>query len=137
VSANARTLIFRIDARVSSHNDSGVGSRSVGNDTNRIDKETTMKKLILAVPVAAILVGGATVPSKAAVNCGIINKDLERGRAPEDIAERMGVAVGEVKECKAKGPNATTDAPGAKPEGAPSPKSGATAPPPAGGATTK
>lgn len=96
-----------------------------------------MKKLILAVPVAALLVGAATAPSMAAVNCGIINKDLERGRTPEDISERMGVAVAEVKECKAKGPNATTGAPGAKADGAPAPKSSATAPPPAGGATTK
>ena len=84
-----------------------------------------MKKLILALPVAAALVSGA-LPSIAAVNCGIINKNLERGKAPEAVAEQMAISVAEVKECKAKGPNATTDAPAAQPNLAPSPKASPT-----------
>lgn len=84
-----------------------------------------MKKLILAIPVAA-LIGGSAVSSFAAVNCGIINKNLERGKAPEAVAEQMAISVAEVKECKAKGPNATTDAPAAQPNPAPSPKASPT-----------
>ena len=77
-----------------------------------------MKNFILILPVAA-LVAGTALPSVAAVNCGIINKNLERGKAPEAVAEQMMVSVAEVKECKAKGPNATTDAPAATPDSAP------------------
>jgi hypothetical protein len=85
-----------------------------------------MKKLIVILPVAAALVGGSIAPGFAAVNCGIINKNLERGKAPEAVAEQMAISVAEVKECKAKGPNATTDAPAAQPNMAPSPKASPT-----------
>ena len=81
-----------------------------------------MKKSILTLPVAAALIAGFAVPSMAAVTCGIINKSLERGKAPEAVAEQMAISVAEVKECKAKGPNATTDSPAAQPNLAPSPK---------------
>ena len=81
-----------------------------------------MKKTILALPVAAALVGSLATASFAAVNCGLINKNLERGKAPEAVAEQMAITVAEVKNCKAKGPNATTDAPAAQPNLAPSPK---------------
>ena len=86
-----------------------------------------MKKLILVLPVAAALVGGSIAPSFAAVNCGIINKNLERGKAPEAVAEQMAISVAEVKECKAKGANATTGSPAAKPDADSMPK-GATKP---------
>ncbi len=85
-----------------------------------------MMKTILALPIAAALVGGAAVSSFAAVNCGLINKNLERGKAPEAVAEQMAISVAEVKECKAKGPNATTDSPAAQPDMAPSPKASPT-----------
>jgi len=81
-----------------------------------------MKKTILVLPVAAALLGGSAMSSFATVNCGMINKNLERGKAPEAVAEQMMVSVAEVKECKAKGPNATTDSPAAQPNMPPSPK---------------
>ena len=84
-----------------------------------------MKKLFI-VPVAAAFIAGSVATSLAAVNCGIINKNLERGKAPEAVAEQMAISVAEVKECKAKGPNATTDAPAAQPNMAPSPKASPT-----------
>jgi hypothetical protein len=85
-----------------------------------------MKKLVVVLPVAAVLVGGSVAPTLAAVNCGIINKNLERGKAPEAVAEQMAISVAEVKECKAKGPNATTDSPAPQPNLAPSPKASPT-----------
>jgi hypothetical protein len=87
-----------------------------------------MKKSIFVLPVAAAILSTATA-SFGAVNCGIINKNLERGKAPEAVAEQMAISVAEVKECKAKGPNATTDAPAAQPNMAPSPKASPTPPP--------
>lgn len=87
-----------------------------------------MKKSIFVLPVAAAILATATA-SFGAVNCGIINKNLERGKAPEAVAEQMAISVAEVKECKAKGPNATTDAPAAQPNMAPSPKASPTPPP--------
>ena len=69
-----------------------------------------MNKLILTIPVAAALLASTGVPAMAAVSCGIIQKDLERGRKPEDIAERMGVTVAQVNDCKGKDERATTDA---------------------------
>jgi hypothetical protein len=37
------------------------------------------------------------------VNCGIIKKDLEAGRTPEEIAELKVISVEEVKKCQAEG----------------------------------
>ena len=73
-----------------------------------------MQKLIFAVLCTIALTAATVAPSLAAVNCGIINKDLNLGRKPEDIAERMGISVGEVKECKGK-TNGTTGAGNAAP----------------------
>jgi len=88
-----------------------------------------MKKLLLAVPCAIALITATALPSLAAVNCGIINKDLALGRKPEDIAERMGISVAEVQACKEKGTGTTADAPAAPkssaaPQGAAPPAQG-------------
>ncbi len=59
-----------------------------------------MKTPILAILCASALLAGSAAPALAAVNCGMIKKDLDMGKKPEDIAERMGITVSEVKKCK-------------------------------------
>jgi hypothetical protein len=58
-----------------------------------------MRKALLGVVGAGVLVlAGATVGS-AQVNCGIVNKDLKMGRTADDIAERMMISTDDVKKC--------------------------------------
>jgi hypothetical protein len=72
-----------------------------------------MTKTMRAAAVAAIatlLLGGAGA-ALAGVNCGLIKKDIEMGRTPEDIAERMVIPVEEVRKCMEAedGKTVTTD----------------------------
>ena len=59
-----------------------------------------MKAPILAILCTTALLAGSAVPSYAAVNCGMVKKDLDQGKKLEDIAERLGITVSEVKKCK-------------------------------------
>jgi len=59
-----------------------------------------MKNIVFAVLATAALVGVPAAPAIAAVNCGMVKKDLDRGRTPQDIAEKMAVSVSEVNKCK-------------------------------------
>ena len=77
-----------------------------------------MKNKVFAGLCSVAILAASTAPAVAAVNCGIIKKDLERGRTAQDISERMGVSVAEVNKCKdaPAGPNSTTTAaPSGKP----------------------
>jgi hypothetical protein len=70
-----------------------------------------MKKSIVA-PLALLSVLGlasaSIPPAMAAVNCGMVKKDLDRGKKAEDISERMGISVAEVNKCKEQGGEGTT-----------------------------
>ena len=72
-----------------------------------------MRKRILGVVGAMAMIAATAAPGLAAVNCGLIKKDLDMGRKPEDIAERMAVSVDEVNKCKQGA--ATTGTPGTAP----------------------
>jgi hypothetical protein len=52
------------------------------------------------------------------VNCGIIKKDLEMGRTPEEIAELKVISVEEVKKCQAEAPAAGEKPAAAEPKAA-------------------
>jgi hypothetical protein len=60
-----------------------------------------MQRLFIAVVGAgALLVAGAGAGYSGEVNCKLVNKDMEMGRTAEDIAERMGASVEDVKKCQ-------------------------------------
>lgn len=82
-----------------------------------------MPKLLSAVLCTLALVTAAATPGLAAVNCGLVKKDLDLGRKPQDIAERMGITVEDVKKCQEQGGTGTTaPAPSGGPKpGTPSP----------------
>jgi hypothetical protein len=62
-----------------------------------------MRKVWLSVAgVAALVLGGAALGQAGPVNCGIVNKDLQMGRTPQDISERMMISVDDVKKCEAE-----------------------------------
>ena len=72
-----------------------------------------MRRVWLSVAgVAALVLGGAALGQAGSVNCGIVNKDLQMGRTPQDISERMMISVDDVKKCEAE---AKKDAPAAAP----------------------
>ena len=52
----------------------------------------------VSVAAGALLLA-ATTPAVAGVNCGIIKKDIEMGRTPQDISERMIIPIEEVQKC--------------------------------------
>ncbi len=61
-----------------------------------------MRKALLSVAGASLLLlTGASIGS-AQVNCGIVNKDLQMGRTAQDIAERMMISTDDVKKCEAE-----------------------------------
>jgi hypothetical protein len=66
-----------------------------------------MKKFVAAAACSVAVVAGAAAPVLAAVNCGIVKKDLDRGRTPADISERMGISVSDVNQCKEQGGTGT------------------------------
>ena len=59
-----------------------------------------MRKGLLATLGATALLLAVAAPGVAGPNCGLVKKDLEMGRTPEDISERMMVPVEEVKKCQ-------------------------------------
>jgi hypothetical protein len=63
------------------------------------------KQMIVAAALCTAFVAGNAA---AAVNCGIVNRDLKMGRTPQDISERMGVPVSDVNACKGKNATETT-----------------------------
>lgn len=82
-----------------------------------------MRKLLLgAVGVSVLLLTGAS-PGLSQVNCGIIQKDLDRGVAPKDIAELKGISIDDVKKCQ-EAKKAETAAPAAAPAPATAEKPG-------------
>ena len=72
-----------------------------------------MRKVLLSVVGASVLVLAGAAASSADVNCGIINKDLDRGVTPKDIAELKGVSLDDVKKCQEQ--RKDTAAPGKAP----------------------
>jgi len=72
-----------------------------------------MRKVLLSVVGASLLVLAGAAASSADVNCGIINKDLDRGVTPKDIAELKGVSLDDVKKCQEQ--RKDTAAPGKAP----------------------
>jgi hypothetical protein len=80
-----------------------------------------MRKTLLGIAgVSILLLVGATPGFSGGVNCGIVNKDLEMGRTPEDISERMMISVEDVKKCQAEakeGKGAAAPAAAKKPAG--------------------
>ena len=59
-----------------------------------------MKKIILAAPLAIAVSAFVASPGLAAVNCNMVNKHIEHGKKPEDVAELMGISIKEVKTCQ-------------------------------------
>ena len=62
-----------------------------------------MRKPLISVLAAGFLLAGAQAALAGNVNCGMVKKDLEMGRTPEDISERMMVSVEDVKKCQEEG----------------------------------
>ena len=62
-----------------------------------------MRKSIVSAFVSVALLATAAVPALAAVNCDLVNRDLKKGKWPEDIALSMGITLSQVKSCQAKG----------------------------------
>jgi len=62
-----------------------------------------MRKSLMSVAGASILLLAGAATGSAQVNCGIVNKDLKMGRTAQDIAERMMISVDDVKKCEAEG----------------------------------
>jgi hypothetical protein len=73
-----------------------------------------MRKALLSVAGASVLVLAGAAIGSAQVNCGIVNKDLKMGRTAQDIAERMMISTDDVKKCEEQ---AKKDAPAAAPAG--------------------
>ena len=61
-----------------------------------------MRKSLISVAGASILLLAGAATGSAQVNCGIVNKDLKMGRTAQDIAERMMISVDDVKKCEAE-----------------------------------
>ena len=57
-----------------------------------------MRKGFVGLTAALVLLAAAA-PSFAEVNCKLVQKDMSMGRTAEDIAERMGASVEDVKKC--------------------------------------
>jgi hypothetical protein len=58
----------------------------------------SMRKLLVGLSAGLVLLAGAG-PALAEVNCKLVQKDMSMGRTAEDIAERMGASVEDVKKC--------------------------------------
>ena len=72
-----------------------------------------MRKALLGFSAASVLLLASATPGfSGAVNCGIVNKDLQMGRTPQDIAERMMISVDDVKKCQEEAPKAAAPAAG-------------------------
>ena len=60
-----------------------------------------MRSLFVAMVSAGALVLASAGAGHAEVNCKLVQKDMSMGRTADDIAERMGASVDEVKKCAA------------------------------------
>jgi hypothetical protein len=78
-----------------------------------------MRKALLGVAVASVLLLTGAATGSAQVNCGIIQKDLDRGVTPKDIAELKGISLDDVKKCQEAKKNAPPAAAVEKPAAAP------------------
>ena len=79
-----------------------------------------MRKALLGIAGACVLVLAGAAIGSAQVNCGIVNKDLKMGRTAQDIAERMMISTDDVKKCEEQAKkDAPAAAPGDKPAAAP------------------
>jgi hypothetical protein len=74
-------------------------------------------RLGIRIIMAGLLLAGTTGVSIAGVNCKQVNKYLQTGRTPKDVAETMVIDEDEVKKCQAE----AGDAKGAAPAGAEKP----------------
>jgi hypothetical protein len=61
-----------------------------------------MKNMKVAAPIAVALMAAFATPSMSAVNCAMVNKNLERGKTVKAIAEDMAVSEKEIKDCQAQ-----------------------------------
>jgi hypothetical protein len=59
-------------------------------------------RLGIRIIMAGLLLAGTTGVSIAGVNCKQVNKYLQTGRTPKDVAETMVIDEDEVKKCQAE-----------------------------------
>lgn len=82
-----------------------------------------MRKALMGVAGASLLLLAGATAGSAQVNCNVVNKNLESGRTEQEIAETMVISVDDVKKCKEQKKNsaAPANAPvtGEKPAAAP------------------
>ena len=72
-----------------------------------------MRSLFVAMVGAGALVLAGAGAGLAEVNCKLVQKDMSMGRTAEDIAERMGATVEDVKKCASDANAGGATAPGA------------------------
>jgi hypothetical protein len=60
-----------------------------------------MRRLLVSVVGSGLMLVATAGPGFCEVNCKLVAKDMSMGRTPEDIAERMGASVDEVRKCQA------------------------------------
>ncbi len=85
-----------------------------------------MRKALLGVAGASLLLVAGAVTASAQVNCKVVLKNLEAGRTDQEVAETMVISVSDVKKCKEEKKNSaapaaapvTGDKPAAAPAGA-------------------
>jgi len=57
----------------------------------------------MMIPAALCSVAFVTMtaaPGVAAFNCSSVKSDLDRGRTPQDISQRMGVSESQIQKCQ-------------------------------------
>ena len=70
-------------------------------------------RLGIRIVMAGLLLAGTTGVSIAGVNCKQVNKYLQTGRTPKDVAETMVIDESEVKKCQDEAGDAKGAAPAA------------------------
>jgi hypothetical protein len=90
-----------------------------------------MHKLLLGATAVSVLFLSSATPALSQVNCGIIQKDLDRGVTPKDIAELKGISIDDVKKCQ-EAKKAAPAAPAAAPAAAEKPGTAGGGPAPGG-----
>ena len=58
-----------------------------------------MRKGFVGLSAGLVLLAAAAPSFATDVNCKLVQKDMSMGRTAEDIAERMGATVEDVKKC--------------------------------------
>jgi hypothetical protein len=59
-----------------------------------------MRRVALVMGIALLSLGSASSSFAGAVNCKQVNKYLQTGRSPKDIAETMVIEESDVKKCQ-------------------------------------